>query len=161
MSRRHFLIWLAALLAAALSLNAPALAKDGDGESDSDSDSGSGDDGGDEDDDGSNDGSDEDDGGSDDNSGPGSGQDDDEGDDDGDDNDDDGGQATAKDAVDTNQALPLRDIVRIFDARVVGTIVDVALMRRSNELHYRIKFIDTDGRVRKVYFEALTGANRR
>lgn len=60
---------------------------------------------------------------------------------------------TAKDAIPLNQML--RQFARQFD----GTIVDITLIKSTDSLRYRVKFIDPGGRVRRAFFDAVTGAH--
>lgn len=61
-------------------------------------------------------------------------------------------------AVSDNGALPLSRMLALFGRRFDGKVVDVTLIRSSDELRYRIKFIDSAGRVRHTYFDAVSGA---
>lgn len=64
----------------------------------------------------------------------------------------------AREAVKANQAIPLGDMLDMFDERGHLTVVDIALVTRSGRLQYRIKYIDPAGRVRQQFFNAKTGA---
>lgn len=61
-------------------------------------------------------------------------------------------------AVNARYAIPLKQVLAQFERQLEGTVVDVTLMRGTNALRYRVKFIDPAGRVRRAYFDALTGA---
>lgn len=117
---------------------------DDDGDDDSDDDS-SDDDGGGGDDDGGGD-----DGGGDDNGGDDNGGDDGGRDDDGDDHN------RAYEAVNSGQAVPLKQVLASFAEDFGGTVVDVKLVLGST-LRYRIRFVDGAGRVRHVYYDATNG----
>lgn len=61
-------------------------------------------------------------------------------------------------AVTAKDAIPLKQMLQQFEHQFDGTIVDVTLIRDTNSLRYRVKFIDPAGRVRRAYFNAVTGA---
>ncbi len=116
---------------------------------DSDDDSGGDDSGGDDSDDDDDEQDDDDDGGhggSDDHSGKGRGGDD---------------QDEALRAVRSEDALTLRQILALFARQSDGKVIDVDLVRRQEALIYRVKFIDTDGRVKRIEFDALSGTRLR
>lgn len=173
MDRRFFTI---SILAAAMAVGTvrPSLAKDGGTEREvekpEDSED-SNDDGHDNSDGGSSGGSDK--------SGEDSGSNDDGGKDDGGGGDhsggDDGGSGSggsgsshsgssdsehdqAKRAVDTSQALPLQDMMKLFRTYGDYTVIDVKLALSRDQLLYVFKFIDTAGNVRRAKFDAKTGA---
>lgn len=115
---------------------------------DEDDDSG-GDDSGDEDEGGDEEQDDDDESeseGSDDHSGKGRG---------GDDHD------AALQAVRTEDALTLRQVLTLFARQSSGKVIDVDLVRRQEALVYRVKFIDTDGRVKRIEFDAVSGTRLR
>lgn len=149
MNRRSLLTLLPALsMLGPSGLFAPAaLAEDGDESSDDSSDDG-GEDSGDE----AGDDAGGDDSGDDSSGGDGSGGDAENGSAREDDHDD------ALRAVTDNGAVPLQQILKQFQRLLDGTVVDVTLIRNTDELRYRVKYIDTAGRVRRAYFDALTGA---
>jgi uncharacterized membrane protein YkoI len=151
MNRRSLLALLLALALGPSALVAPfSYAEDGsdDDSSDDSSDDDSSDDSGDDDSgDDSSDDSEGDGGGGDDGGG---------GADDGEDREDDHDDALR--AVTAKDAIPLRQILRQFDRQFDGTVVDVTLIRGTDSLRYRVKFIDPAGRVRRAYFDAVTGA---
>lgn len=60
-------------------------------------------------------------------------------------------------AVTEKDAIPLKQMLRQFSRLFEGTVVDVTLIRGTNSLRYRVKFIDSAGRVRRAYFDAVTG----
>lgn len=60
-------------------------------------------------------------------------------------------------AVMARNAIPLKQILELFESQFKGTVIDVALIRGADELRYRVKFIDREGRVRRAYFDALSG----
>ena len=64
----------------------------------------------------------------------------------------------ARKAVEAKNGIPLKDILDIFKKQVPGEVVDVSLFHGDAALRYRIKYVDPDGHVRRVYFDALTGA---
>lgn len=66
-------------------------------------------------------------------------------------------QDAARRAVEANEAIPLKDMLEIFESYGDLTVVDVALVRRNDQLAYRFKFIDPKGRVRQAYFDARSG----
>lgn len=143
MRRRQVL--LLSLFAIAQLASAPlALAKDGDEHDESDDDS--------SDDDGSDDDGGDDDGGGDDGGHDDGGHDDgaDDEDDDRDDHD------RAYEAVNSGKAVPLKQVLASFAKDFGGTVVDVKLVLGST-LRYRIRFVDTAGRVRHVYYDATNG----
>lgn len=61
-------------------------------------------------------------------------------------------------AVTAKDAIPLKQMLQQFERQFDGTIVDVTLIRDTDSLRYRVKFIDPAGRVRRAYFDAVTGA---
>jgi hypothetical protein len=146
--RRRQVLFLSLFAIAQLASAPLALAKDGDEHDESDDDS-SDDDGGDDDggsdDGGHDDGPDDDDGG-----GGGDDGDEDGGDDDRDDHD------RAYEAVNSGKAVPLKQVLASFAKDFGGTVVDVKLVLGST-LRYRIRFVDTAGRVRHVYYDATNG----
>lgn len=144
MNRRSLLALLLALaLGPSALLTTGARAEDGgddDGSDDDGADSGGDDGSGDGGDDGGDDG------------GTGGGDTPDDGGDHEDDHDD------ALRAVTENDAIPLKQMLQKFDRQFDGTVVDVTLIRSTDSLRYRVKFIDPAGRVRRAYFDAVTGA---
>jgi uncharacterized membrane protein YkoI len=52
--------------------------------------------------------------------------------------------------------MPLSDILAIFERTIGGTVIDVTV--HGGGQRYRIKFVDAGGRVRRVEFDARTGA---
>ena len=66
---------------------------------------------------------------------------------------DDGGRA-----LDATGALPLGDMLALFQQRGHATVLDVRLSRSNQTLLYVFKYIDGTGTVRKSYFDARTGA---
>lgn len=142
MNRRALLIWLASLmLTTALPGAGAAFAKDGEDDDDGDSNSGSsnsGSGGGDDDED------DEDDGGDDDGEDGGEGPDDNDHDD-------------ARDAVSNKGAIPLDEMLERVKRNGAVTVIDVKLLLRQGSLQYRFKIVDRAGRVKNVFYDALTG----
>ncbi len=65
--------------------------------------------------------------------------------------------AASGQALDRAGVLPLRQMLAIFRTYGELTIVDVGLVERKQVLVYVFKFIDTQGRVRRAYFDAHTG----
>jgi len=61
-------------------------------------------------------------------------------------------------AVTAKDAIPLKQMLQLFERQFDGTVVDVTLIRGADSLRYRVKFIDPAGRVRRAYFDAVTGA---
>lgn len=61
-------------------------------------------------------------------------------------------------AVNANNAIPLKQVLLQFAREFDGTVVDVTMIRSTDVLRYRVKFIDPAGRVRRAYFDAVTGA---
>ena len=147
--RRRQVLFLSLFAITQLASAPLALAKDGDEHDESDDDS--------SDDDGSDDDSGDDDGGGDD-----GGHDDDGGGGGGDDGDEDGGDDDRDDhdrayeAVNSGKAVPLKQVLASFAKDFGGTVVDVKLVLGST-LRYRIRFVDTAGRVRHVYYDATNG----
>jgi uncharacterized membrane protein YkoI len=137
MDRRLFLLIFASLL-----LPLPVLAKDGADDTES-GDNGDDNSGSDNSGDDGDDNNDEDDNGGDDGN---------RGHDDSDDSED------ARHAVSEDDALPLKDVLAAFNERYSGSVVDVQLLRGNNALRYRIKFIDAEGKVRRAFFDAVSGA---
>lgn len=163
---RRLLIAVLVALAAQVPLTmvaAPAYADDDEG--DGGSDDGSSDDDSSDDDGSDGDGSDDD--GSDDDGGDDDGGDDDGGDDHpGTGDDDDSGEARedhddALQAVETGDALTLKQILAIFAKQASGTVIDVTLQRRRQALVYRVKYIDPAGRVKRIEFDAVSGSKLR
>ena len=146
--RRRQVLFLSLFAIAQLASAPLALAKDSDEHDESDDDS-SDDDSGD-DDDGSDDGGHDDGGDDDDGGGGGDDGDEDGGDDDRDDHD------RAYEAVNSGKAVPLKQVLDSFAKDFGGTVVDVKLVLGST-LRYRIRFVDTAGRVRHVYYDATNG----
>lgn len=60
-------------------------------------------------------------------------------------------------AVEAKDAIPLKQMFGLFKRNFAGKIVDVSLIRLADTLRYRFKFIDPSGRVRRVYFDAMSG----
>lgn len=61
-------------------------------------------------------------------------------------------------AVNAKDAIPLKQVLLQFAREFDGTVVDVTMIRSTDALRYRVKFIDPAGRVRRAYFDAVTGA---
>jgi len=61
-------------------------------------------------------------------------------------------------AIDASGALPLGDMLALFQQRGHATVLDVRLSRSNETLLYVFKYIDGAGTVRKSYFDARTGA---
>jgi uncharacterized membrane protein YkoI len=136
MNRRLFSVVLLSILCATVTL--PSFAKDGNSGEDGSGDDDHGDDDGGDDDKG-------DDNGDDNPGGPGGG-------DSGGDHDD------AKDAVDANEVLPLRQILALLRKRANYTVIDVKLYRGNGAVLYILKCIEESGAVVKIVFDAKTGA---
>jgi len=64
-------------------------------------------------------------------------------------------------AVTAKDAIPLNQMLRHFARQFDGTIVDITLIKNTDSLRYRVKFIDPAGRVRRAFFDAVTGAHVR
>ena len=60
-------------------------------------------------------------------------------------------------ATQANQAMPLRNIIRIFRREVGGTITEITLHQLGATLIYRFQFINSDGHVVYVKYNAATG----
>ena len=163
MNRLHLLALLLALALGPSALWAPAArAEDGDDDDNSDdSNDDSGDDssddsGGDSSSDDGGDDSSSDDSGDDSSSDDGGGDDGDGGAGDGEDGEDDHDDALR--AVTAKDAIPLKQVLQQFARNLDGKVIDVTLIRGIGSLRYRVKFIDPAGRVRRAYFDAVTGA---
>lgn len=65
--------------------------------------------------------------------------------------------AGANGGTDRTGVLPLKTMLAIFQGYGQSTIVDVRLVERQSILVYAFKFIDTQGRVKRAYFDAHTG----
>ncbi len=83
--------------------------------------------------------------------------DDDYDDDDDDDDYDDDDEDSALRAVRSEEAIPLREMIKIFRREVGGEIIDIALFKRRLRLHYRFQYIDSNGHVATAFFVAATG----
>lgn len=59
-------------------------------------------------------------------------------------------------AVETEGAVSLRAVLQAFHSAQEGTVVDVTLLR-GDRLRYRIKYVDGQGRVVFVDYDALSG----
>ncbi len=59
---------------------------------------------------------------------------------------------------DVGEALPLGEMLALFQQRGHATVLDVRLSRSNQTLLYVFKYIDGTGTVRKSYFDARTGA---
>jgi uncharacterized membrane protein YkoI len=59
---------------------------------------------------------------------------------------------------DVSDALPLGQMLALFQQRGHATVLDVRLARSNQTLLYVFKYIDGTGTVRKSYFDARTGA---
>ena len=59
---------------------------------------------------------------------------------------------------DVSEALPLGEMLALFQQRGHATVLDVRLSRSNQTLLYVFKYIDEAGTVRKSYFDARTGA---
>ena len=152
MNRRQLIAFFVAMgTIGSFALLAPAArAEDG-------SDSGSDDGGDSSSDDGGDSGSDDSGGGGDDDSGGDGGQDGGGGSGTGSSNGEDD-HDEALHAVEAKDAMPLRQVLELFSSKYQGTVVDVSLIRATAALRYRVKFIDPTGHVRRVYFDAVSGA---
>ena len=64
----------------------------------------------------------------------------------------------SKSKIDASEALPLSDMLALFQHRGHATVLDVRLSRSNQTLLYVFKYIDGAGTVRKSYFDARTGA---
>ena len=60
-------------------------------------------------------------------------------------------------AVQSEEAIPLREMIKIFRSDIKGDIIDIALFRRRRQLHYRFRYIDENGRVASAIYVAATG----
>lgn len=159
MDRRYFIYGASTLVALGLLAATPAKAEDDgkdqkDDNEDSGGSGGSGD-SGDSGDDNSGDGS------------GGSGDDDSGGDDSGGDGGSDGkggkGDSGARDSesakqrVDSKDAVPLDVVMQSFRQMGEFTLIDVRLQRSNKALLYVFKYVDGSGKVKKCYFDARTG----
>jgi hypothetical protein len=61
----------------------------------------------------------------------------------------------ALDAVSTQQALPLADI--LASNGITDQVIDAALLDRSDGLVYRLKLLSADGRLTIIFLQAKTG----
>lgn len=75
-----------------------------------------------------------------------------------DDGDADDDQYKARRAVQNRDAVPLVDVLKGFQRRFNGQVVDVRLVRYFFQLQYRLTYIDENGSVRRAYFDAKSGA---
>ena len=66
-------------------------------------------------------------------------------------------EENALQAVQSEEALHLRDIIKLFREQIGGEIIDIALYKRRLKLVYRFQYIDSEGRVAFVIYEAATG----
>ena len=74
-----------------------------------------------------------------------------------DDEDEEENEENALRAVQADKALPLRDIIRIFREQIDGKIIDIALYKRRLRFVYRFQYINENGYVAFVIYEAATG----
>ncbi len=84
--------------------------------------------------------------------------------DDDDDDDDHNGQGHGHDdedhaleATQSNQAMPLRKIIQNFRNDIGGNITEIRLFQRSDILIYRFQYINREGHVVFVKYNAATG----
>lgn len=135
------------------------------GNDDGGNDNGVGNDHGDDNGVGNDDGGDDNDVGNDD-GGDDNSDSDDVGDDDG--SSDDGGRSKKRDDVEWSQdrvlkerelgrVIPLKTALEIVNTKILGRVIDVALMVRSGKPQYRVKVRRTDGVIRTVRLDARTG----
>jgi len=68
-----------------------------------------------------------------------------------------GEQDEARRAVLDKTAIPLAAMMAIFKKDIGGEVVDVSLIHGDQALHYRFKYIDGQGHVRRAFFDALSG----
>ncbi len=66
-------------------------------------------------------------------------------------------EENALQAVQAEEALHLREIIKLFREQIGGEIIDIALYKRRLKLVYRFQYIDSEGRVAFVIYEAATG----
>ena len=60
-------------------------------------------------------------------------------------------------ATQSNQAIPLRTIIREFRRDIGGTITEITLFQRRDTLIYRFQYINKNGHVVFVKYDAATG----
>ena len=75
----------------------------------------------------------------------------------GEDDDDIDDEVHALQVTQDNQVMPLRKIIGIFRREVGGTIIEITLLQRQKTLIYRFQFINNDGHVGFVKYDAATG----
>ncbi|VAW25184.1 hypothetical protein MNBD_ALPHA11-904 [hydrothermal vent metagenome] len=83
--------------------------------------------------------------------------DDDHDDDEDDDHDYDDDEEGALRAFQAEEAISLREMIKIFRSEIDGEIIDIALFKRRVQLHYRFLYINENGRVASVVYLAATG----
>jgi len=84
--------------------------------------------------------------------------DEDHDDDDDDDHDyEDDDEEGALRAFQAEEAISLREMIKIFRSDIDGEIIDIALFKRRVQLHYRFLYINENGRVASVVYLAATG----
>lgn len=66
-------------------------------------------------------------------------------------------QEEARQAVESGQARPLKDILRQLRGEVDGRVLDASLDQVGGRWIYRIKMLGRDGRVRVLGVDALSG----
>lgn len=66
-------------------------------------------------------------------------------------------QADVIDAVGSNRALPLEQILAIARLTIDGEIIDARLIQVRGFLLYELKVVETDGDVADIYFYARSG----
>ncbi|MCF6326366.1 MAG: hypothetical protein L3J21_03625 [Devosiaceae bacterium] len=89
-------------------------------------------------------------------SGPAMASDEDD-DDDEDDHDYEDDEEGALRAFQAEEAISLREMIKIFRSEIDGEIIDIALFKRRLQLHYRFLYINENGRVATVIYVAATG----
>ena len=63
----------------------------------------------------------------------------------------------ALEATQSNQAMPLRKIIQNFRREIGGNITEIRLFQRQDILEYRFQYINKDGHVVYVKYDAATG----
>jgi hypothetical protein len=88
--------------------------------------------------------------------GGGEGGDDDDDDDDDDYDDYGGGQYRARHEVSAGRAVPLRKLIAFLKKNYPGRVLDVDLKKFKGRLAYRVKLLENNRKVRRLWFDALT-----
>lgn len=70
----------------------------------------------------------------------------------------DGDHDRARRAMEEGRILPLRDILARAEAEYPGQLIEAELEDEHGALVYEIKMLSADGRVRKLLYDARSGA---